>query len=154
MNLRDARRSVKRISKLVVSHGSKGGRAQHIPRIIDADPMLVSVLFHDDVVALGDHVIPVDWDYARWYRHAHRVWRKWAPKLGLSTRIHDLRAAFACAKYESLTGLPAPCVGHLVFQENGERQAFSVSDEKARRVIAELLGHDRISITDSYLGCE
>ncbi len=69
--------------------------------------------------------------------------------LGISIKgFHELRAAYACRRYEQITGHPAPVILKrqlLSEKEKGE-------DEKARRIISHELGHNRIEITNSYLG--
>ncbi|MBI3774834.1 MAG: integrase, partial [Gammaproteobacteria bacterium] len=57
----------------------------------------------------------------------------------------DLRAAYACERYEQITGHPAPVVA-------GERQANKHDDQTARQIIAQELGHGRIDVAAAYLG--
>lgn len=58
---------------------------------------------------------------------------------------HDARAAYACDRYEQLTGHAAPVVA-------GEREADKVSDRDAREQIAHELGHDRTDVAAAYVG--
>lgn len=58
---------------------------------------------------------------------------------------HDLRAAYACERYEQITGYPAPAVA-------GERQAGKVSDQIAREIISTELGHNRVDVVAAYVG--
>lgn len=59
--------------------------------------------------------------------------------------FHDARAAYACERYQQLTGHPAPCVA-------GERIVDKEVDQQARAVIALELGHNRIQVLTSYIG--
>ncbi len=59
--------------------------------------------------------------------------------------FHDLRVAYACERYEALTGTPAPVVA-------GERVADRESDRAARVIIARELGHGRVEIVAAYCG--
>lgn len=58
---------------------------------------------------------------------------------------HDARAAYACRRYEEITGYPAPAVA-------GERLAPKDQDRQARAAISAELGHGRIDVLVSYVG--
>lgn len=58
---------------------------------------------------------------------------------------HDARAAYACQRYEQITGYPAPAVA-------GERLAPKELDRQARTTISAELGHGRIDVLVSYVG--
>lgn len=58
---------------------------------------------------------------------------------------HDLRAAWACDRYQELTGFPAP-----VFHPS--TPADSETDRRAREILARELGHDRIDVVAAYIG--
>ncbi|WP_346799478.1 integrase domain-containing protein (plasmid) [Halomonas sp. Bachu 37] len=58
---------------------------------------------------------------------------------------HDSRAAYACRRYEQITGYPAPAVA-------GERLAPRDLDRQARETISAELGHGRIDVLVSYVG--
>lgn len=57
--------------------------------------------------------------------------------------IRDLRAVYACNRYETITGVPAPVLGGFASKD---------LDIKARKIISSELGHARLNITNSYLG--
>lgn len=58
---------------------------------------------------------------------------------------HDSRAAYACQRYEQITGCPAPAVA-------GERLAPKALDRQARITISAELGHGRVDVLASYVG--
>jgi hypothetical protein len=60
---------------------------------------------------------------------------------------HDARAAYACERYQTLTGRAAPVV-------SGQRPTATerASDASARMVIARELGHGRIDVLAAYVG--
>lgn len=58
---------------------------------------------------------------------------------------HDSRAAYACQRYEQITGHPAPAVA-------GERLASKDDDLNARLTISAELGHGRVDVLVSYVG--
>ncbi len=63
---------------------------------------------------------------------------------GLTNR-HDLRAAYACERYQIITGYKSPVL-------NKSHHCPKDQDQTARAVIAEELGHHRISVVASYIG--
>jgi hypothetical protein len=58
---------------------------------------------------------------------------------------HELRAAWACERYEEISGATAPVVqaGTSLGQEN---------DDSFRLILARELGHDRIDVVAAYIG--
>ena len=56
---------------------------------------------------------------------------------------HD-RAAYACERYETLTGHPAPVLGGVITDRDQDREA-------RERISAEL-GHGRIDVVSEYIG--
>ncbi len=58
---------------------------------------------------------------------------------------HDARAAYACDRYQQLTGHPAPAVA-------GARRAPRALDQAAREQISHELGHGRMDVVASYVG--
>jgi hypothetical protein len=60
--------------------------------------------------------------------------------------FHELRAAYACERYEQLTGFPAPVNGGRGHRENREL------DQHARKQISLELGHNRIEVVSAYIG--
>lgn len=60
--------------------------------------------------------------------------------------FHELRAAFACERYEHLTHHKAPIKGGQCYR------ADRSLDQLARRQISYELGHNRIDVVSSYVG--
>src|SRR5690606_5122050 len=58
--------------------------------------------------------------------------------------FQDLRAAYACERYQQLTGHAAPV--------NGGRCPDRTLDRSAREQISQELGHHRIKVAASYIG--
>ena len=65
-------------------------------------------------------------------------------RFGIKNR-HELRAAYACDRYSQITGKQAPIIADY-------RLTSIKDDQKARKVIALELGHNRIDVLSSYLG--
>ena len=60
--------------------------------------------------------------------------------------FHELRAAYACERYEQLTGFFAPINGGRIHREDREL------DPHARQQISHELGHNRIYVVSAYIG--
>lgn len=121
---------------------TKGGRARTVPIRNDEQRQLL-----DDVrtLARGGALIPSNRNYEQ---QLHRYERQ-VRDAGIKNP-HGLRHAYAQRRYEELTGWRAPLAG------GPQRSVLSADeralDENARAVISRELGHDRTSITRSYLG--
>ncbi|RUR43618.1 integrase domain-containing protein [Vreelandella populi] len=124
-----------------ISLGTKGGRT----RIIK--------LFHSHQFAAleaaatiqgkGSSVIPSELDWQAFRKSVLYRARKTLKSGGIN-KFHDLRAVYACQRYQELTGYPAPIIyGKIVDKEK---------DRFARAVIAKELGHNRISVVSAYVG--
>jgi hypothetical protein len=60
--------------------------------------------------------------------------------------FHELRAAYACERYEQLTGHAAPVNGGHCYRIDREL------DRQARQQISYELGHHRIDVVSAYIG--
>ncbi len=152
LDLGGARRSIRESGEVIITKGTKGGRGESLPRHIAVDRSFEKLINRPELSELQSNVIPTEWSLKRWNQAAHRIWRKWAPELQLSTKFHELRAAYACVRYEELTGVPAPCVGGRSSPRRADEKSSWFSDTAAREIIALELGHSRISVIDLYIG--
>lgn len=127
---------------IAISSGTKGGRDREIP--ITAPERQIAVL-ERAASAQGSArgVMPPDKNWKSWRENGLRQTRETLQQHGIE-RLHDLRSAYACERYETLTGGHlAPCLGGSAPRE---------LDRAARLQIAQELGHGRTDITNSYLG--
>jgi len=121
---------------------TKGGRARTVPIRTDEQQQVLK-----DVrkLAKGGALIPPERNYVEQRNRYDRQVRDAAIR-----NPHGLRHAYAQRRFEELTGFKAPLAG------GPNRSALSKEDraldEKARNVISRELGHDRASITRTYLG--
>jgi integrase len=129
---------------LVQMHATwcKGGRAREIPL---SHPRQRELL--DDVhgVAGDGSLIPAGMSYIQARKALERA--TW----GLGIRnMHGHRHWYAQWRYEALTGRKAPAAGGKTYENLTavERAA----DYRARMAVSRELGHNRIEITDAYLG--
>jgi hypothetical protein len=141
-------REANNLGRINIQDGTKGGRAgASAPRWIAVDDHVRSALeFAQQVLSAGSRIlIAAHENYldllqqvirpARDILHAHNL-----------KGFHELRAAYACERYEQITQNRAPINGgHLCLVDwNLDRQA--------RRQISYELGHGRVDVTAAYVG--
>jgi len=128
-----------------ITAGTKGARGRHVDRWVPASQTVTECLAR--AAALqgdGRNLIPSELSWRQWNWRMHRVWSMARDSYGLE-KIHDLRAAYACERYEQLTGSQAPVIA-------GVRRASRANDHKARDAIALELGHARRDVVAIYVG--
>jgi Integrase len=130
--------------RINVTRGTKGGRGKAVDRWIPVTPKAADALeraarLQDGRTSLADGMA-----FRAWRDHAYGVWGRVAKETGL-VGFHDLRAAYACERYEALAGALAPVIA-------GRRIADRETDRAARSVIAAELGHGRIEVVAAYIG--
>lgn len=129
-------------NRIAVRKGTKGGRLRYVPFISEEQIAILreAAEFQEKL----PNLISAKQAWSVWRDGALRDGREILISLGL-TGFHELRAAYACERYRTITGHAAPCV-------LGFRSAARQEDLDARLVIAEELGHGRIDVTVAYLG--
>lgn len=126
---------------VTISQGTKGGRTREVPI---ASPTAREALQRAaEAQGSARAVMPPHQNWRQWRETGLRDAREILKQYGID-RLHDLRAAFACSRYESLTGTVAPVMGGQIQNRN--------VDKAARQQISKELGHDRIEIVTSYIG--
>lgn len=143
-SLLDARAALAEASArgtVTVTEGSKGGREREVPI---TSPGQVQAL-ERAAQAQGDAraVMPPGENWKTWREGELRDAREIVQE-HTGGGLHDLRAGYACERYQALTGHAAPCAGGQI--ENRER------DQAARLAVAEELGHGRAEVTAEYVG--
>ncbi|MGE1177502.1 integrase domain-containing protein [Pseudomonas sp. BW7P1] len=141
-------REAKAFGRINIQDGTKGGRAgASAPRWIAVNDNVRGALeFARQVSPVGSHnLITLHQTYlnvlqeiirpARDILHAHRL-----------KGFHELRAAYACERYEQITQHRAPIKGGQCY---GLDQHL---DREARRQISNELGHGRIDVVAAYIG--
>ncbi|EAQ45976.1 putative integrase [Roseobacter sp. MED193] len=121
---------------------TKGGRPRTIP--ITSQHQRVVLLAIRQIVEDGS-LVPTERSYAQHMR----IYERQVHKAGIA-RAHGLRHKYAQARCEKLTGMKCPINGgpdrSLMSEDQYEL------DRQARQRISKELGHNRIEITDVYLG--
>jgi len=85
----------------------------------------------------------------RQYIEQLRIYERHTANAGLS-KMHGLRHAYAQQRYQELTGWPSPHAGGPAREQLTEGQRRT--DQQARLIVSEELGHQREQITAVYCG--
>uniref|UniRef100_UPI00403F414D integrase domain-containing protein n=1 Tax=Pseudomonas sp. RSB 5.4 TaxID=3127459 RepID=UPI00403F414D len=141
-------RETEACGKINIQDGTKGGRAgASAPRWIEVDnhirhalrfATLVSPTGSRNMIAPHESYLGVLQEVIRPARdilHDHDL-----------KGFHELRAAYACERYEQITQHPAPINGGKCCQVDRDL------DREARRQISYELGHGRIDVVAAYIG--
>ena len=128
-----------------ITAGTKGGRGHRVDRWVPVTPYTMQVLRRAaDAQGKARNLIEPELSLKQWFSRLRHAWTSVRDDYGLK-KFHDLRAAYACARYRELTGHAAPVVA-------GRRIADRHADNQARRSIAVELGHGRVDVVASYIG--
>lgn len=87
--------------------------------------------------------MPPDQNWRSWREGGLREARE-AVLTATGGGFHDLRAAYACQRYQMETGHKAPVFGAGIL----DREV----DYDARKIISLELGHERIEVASAYIG--
>lgn len=145
LNLGTALKQAKELGRVNVTEGTKGGRGRSVDRWVPVTEGAKQSL--KNVARTNGHagnVIPREMSFAEWRNYAVATWQVVSRTHDLSG-FHDLRASYACERYQDLTGQPAPVVGD-------GRTATKDVDQAARLTIAQELGHGRADVVAAYVG--
>ena len=138
---RAALREAQERGVVTITAGTKGGRAREVP----VSERALASLERAAQAQGGDRsLVPASETWQSWREGTLREARELV-QAHTGAGLHDLRAAYACDRYEAITGHAAPVVA-------GERLADRGVDREARMTIAEELGHGRIDVVSAYVG--
>ena len=126
---------------ITIDSGTKGGREREVQI---TRPEQVQAL-ERAAQAQGDArgVMPAADNWKTWREGGLRDARETVQSV-TGGGLHDLRAAYACERYEQLTGHAAPAAGGTITDRD--------ADLAARETISEELGHGRIDVLVNYIG--
>jgi integrase len=146
MDLRAALRQAKKYGAIDVRQGTKGGRGKHVARWVPVSPEALAVLIWAQKMATDNgNLVPDDKSLIQFTRRVHKQWDKVRGKYGLE-KIHDLRSAYACRRYQSMTAHPAPACN------SGQISADKGVDRNARETVILELGHGHRRRIINYIG--
>ncbi|MGF6332778.1 hypothetical protein ABH909_005656 [Pseudomonas sp. BS3782 TE3695] len=141
-------REAQRLGKINIQDGTKGGRSgASAPRWISVTDQVSAALKRatESSPAGSRNLLAPDESYRDFMQSVVRPARDLLHEHGLKG-FHELRAAYACERYEQLTGFPAP-----INCGRGHRED-RVLDKRAREQISHELGHNRIDVVGAYIG--
>jgi integrase len=95
----------------------------------------------------GSSLIPAGWTFKQFKNRFYYICRKCGITRKNMITVHGLRHTYACRRYIALTSSDPP-----VLMNQAHRVEDKNKDLKARRKVAEELGHGRVSVTSAYLG--
>ena len=141
-----------------IKRGTKGGQERILPiETLAQHKVLLAVAEYqitNDVISL----VPEGKSFRAFQTHA---WREFN-EVNNSYRSHGERKFFACKYYRYYVGVSCPVQSNI---EHGRAHIEFIADQKgisfeqakqldreARKMLSEILGHHRITITNAYLG--
>lgn len=142
------KRESEQYGKINIQDGTKGGRSgTSAPRWIEVDEHIhEAVTYAEQVSPDGSrNLLAPDESYLDFQQRIVRPAREILHTHKLKG-FHELRAAFACERYEQITQHPAPINGGHCYQLDQRL------DQKARDQVSYELGHGRIDVMSAYIG--
>ncbi|MCK8655819.1 integrase domain-containing protein [Pseudomonas umsongensis] len=141
-------REAEQLGRINIQDGTKGGRSgASAPRWITVDEHIRDALaFALQVSPIGSrNLLALDESYLEFLQGVVRPARDILHTHHLKG-FHELRAAYACERYEQITHQPAPINGGKCYQIDRRL------DQAARRQVSYELGHGRIAVVAAYIG--
>lgn len=140
---------------LVLRRGTKGDKVRLVKFLQDPDRARIQREVLDRAKQLADlhprKELAIPGLTAKQMKN-HFNWvlrRNGVSKKGMGVTFHGLRHQFACDLFRDITGMPAPVLGLLPAEEY-RRNAVLV--RQGMKEVSIQMGHERISISGSYLG--
>ncbi|MGY2210006.1 integrase [Pseudomonas rhodesiae] len=141
-------REAGQLGKINIQDGTKGGRSgASAPRWIAVTDQIRGALDRawEASPSGSRNLLAPNESYKEFMQSVVRPARDLLHEHGLKG-FHELRAAYACERYEQLIGFPAPVNGGRVHHED------RALDQRARKQISHELGHNRIDVVSAYIG--
>ncbi|WDU63140.1 integrase domain-containing protein [Pseudomonas poae] len=142
------KREAESFGKINIQDGTKGGRSGALaPRWITVDDHIRDALRFAQKVSPDDsrNLLAPNERYLDFLQGIVGPARDILHKNNLKG-FHELRAAYACERYEQITHHPAPINGGHCYQLNRHL------DQEAQAQISYELGHGRIGVVSAYIG--
>lgn len=147
-NYADWQRQARERGQIDIREGTKGGRGKEVDRwvpVSDRGLLALREAIHVRKQLGGQNLLRSDETFDDLVNagEVHRA-RKILHEFGIKG-YHELRAAWACERYEEMSGGVAPIL--QAGTSPGQK-----SDEQFRLNLARELGHDRIDVVAAYIG--
>ena len=107
LNAHKALQEARERGQVTIVDGTKGGRSRTVP--ISQERQLSALANAATLQGPGRALIPVEQNWKEFRENTLRQGRGPLQQAGI-TGYHDLRAAYACERYQQLTGHPAPVI--------------------------------------------
>jgi hypothetical protein len=147
-NLADWQRQARERGQIDIREGTKGGRGKEVARWVPVSErgrlaLREAVQVRNQLG--GQNLLKPDENFDDLVNdgEVHRA-RKVLHEFGIKG-YHELRAAWACERYEEISEVTAP-----VLQEG--KSLCQLNDEQFRLTLARELGHDRVDVVAAYIG--
>lgn len=141
-------REANQLGRINIQEGTKGGRrGATASRWIEVDEHILEALcYAKQITPYGSrNLIASTETYISFQRDTIRPSRQ-ILKLHNLKGFHELRAAYACERYEKITGHLAPVFGVICGRPHRN------IDRRARLQLSYELGHGRIDVASAYIG--
>lgn len=141
-------REAEHLGRINIQDGTKGGRSgASAPRWVAVNEAVKAALQLARKVSppSSRNLLARDESYAAFLHRAVLPARETLHEHGLKG-FHELRAAYACERYEQITGHAAPVNGGHCYRIDRDL------DQQARQQISLELGHNRIDVVSAYIG--
>lgn len=147
LELKNALHEAEQFGWIDIVRGTKGGRGRSVQRRVPVDDHQLAIL-QGICERLGERrcLVPEGKTYKKFSDYISNELLPVLKENGIS-RLHDLRAVYACNRYQEISGFVAPR-NH----SDPLLLASSSADTHAREIITGELGHGRIEIVSSYVG--
>ncbi|WP_223522881.1 integrase domain-containing protein [Pseudomonas sp. BF-RE-24] len=141
-------REAEHLGRINIQDGTKGGRSgASAPRWVVANEAVKAALqlARKASPSRSRNLLARDESYVAFLQQTVLPARRTLHEHGLKG-FHELRAAYACERYEQLTGHAAPVNGGHCYHIDRDL------DQQARQQISLELGHNRIDVVSAYIG--
>lgn len=151
LDAQKALRQARREDRISVFSGTKGGKRRHVPVSAEALAALEKAVSLQD----GPSMIPAKLCYVDFRDHCYRQTQQ------QQFQFHGQRHHYAQQRYQALTGVPAPINttiavsawhAFMATQLNIELRAATALDQRARSILSQELGHERLEVVRVYIG--
>ncbi|MEJ3644886.1 integrase domain-containing protein [Pseudomonas bubulae] len=141
-------REAEHLDRINIQDGTKGGRSgASAPRwiVVNEEVKAALQLARNASPPRSRNLLARDESYSVFLHQTVLPARQTLHEQGLMG-FHELRAAYACERYEQLTGHAAPINGGHCYRID------HVLDQRARQQISLELGHNRIDVVSAFIG--
>lgn len=141
LNTHKALQEARNSRRVTIVDGTKGGRSRIVPVL--HEQQLSALASAAALQGTDRSLIPVEQNWKQFRENTLRQGRIPLQQVGING-YHDLRAAYACDRYQQITGHPAPVIASGIVDKH--------LDRLAREQISAELGHGRIDVISEYIG--